>query len=73
MGLSNFATVLILTVLFTILSSLGFGMFYLLLDQYGSKRTFMALSVRVALSMSLFLGLLIAIHFGWIIPNPPPL
>jgi len=65
------ATVIILAILSLILSSLGFGMFYLLSDQNGSKRTAMALSVRVVLSMALFLGLLIAIHLGWIIPNPP--
>jgi len=67
------ATTLILTILLIIVSSLGFGLFYLLIDQYGSKRTLMALTVRVTLSMTMFLGLLIAIYFGWIIPNPPPL
>lgn len=73
MNSSIIATGIILTILFIILSSLGFGLFYLLYDREGSRRTVMALTVRVALSMTLFLGLLIAIHVGWITPNPPPL
>jgi len=70
---SSLATFIILSMLFIILSSLGFGLFYLLFDPNGSKRTFMALSMRIALSMFLFIGLLGAIHLGWIIPNPPNL
>lgn len=70
---STFATFIILATLFLIVFSLGFGLFYLLFDQKGSRRTFMALSVRVTLALLLFLGLITAIHFGWIQPNPPPL
>ena len=73
MGSSIFATVVIVTILFLILASLGFALFYLLAEENGSRSTLMALQVRVALSMTLFLGLLTAIHMGWIIPNPPPL
>ena len=73
MSSSIIATFIILTTLFTILTSLGFGLFYLLFEENSSKRTFMALSVRVALSMCLFIGLLGAIHLGWVIPNPPNL
>lgn len=70
---SLIATVVILTVLFLVLSSLGLGLYYLLSDPKGSKRTFKALSIRVSLAMLLFLGLVIAVYFGWITPNPPPL
>lgn len=73
MGSSTFATILILATIFIILSSLGFGLFYLLCDSNGSKRTLYALSIRVVLSMALFLGLLLAVHCGWIVPNPPSL
>jgi Trk-type K+ transport system membrane component len=73
MGSSIFATIIILTTIFIILSSLGFGLFYLLCDGNGSKRTMYALSVRIVLSMGLFLGLLLAVYNGWIIPSPPPL
>lgn len=73
MSSSIFATVIILTAIFIILSSLGFGLFYLLCDANGSKRTMYALSARIVLSMTLFFGLLIAIHCGWIAPNPPAL
>lgn len=73
MGSSIIATVIILTTILAILSSLGYGLFYLLCDTNGSKRTMYALSARISLSMILFLGLLISVHNGWIIPNPPPL
>ena len=73
MGSSTVATFLILTMLFAILSSLGFALFHLLREEHDSQKTAKALSVRVGLSLSLFLGLLFAIQMGWIIPNPIPL
>jgi len=73
MGTTTIATTIIVTVLFIILASLAFGLFYLLRDTSGTGRTATALSVRVGLSMMLFLCLLLAIHEGWIIPNPLPL
>lgn len=73
MSSSIFATVIILTILFLILSSLGFGLFYLLFAARGGKQTLTALKIRVVLSMTLFLGLLMAVHCGWIYPNPPSL
>ena len=73
MEITTIATTIILTVLFVILSSLAFGLFYLLRNPSGTGRTATALSVRVGLSMMLFLCLLLAIHEGWIMPNPPPL
>ena len=70
---SSIATFIILAMLLIIMSSLGFGLFYLLFEANGSKHTLIALSLRVAVSMFLFMGLLGAIHLGWIIPNPPSL
>lgn len=73
MNSSAIGTLIILVTIFLILSSLGFGLFYLLFNQHNGKQTLKALSIRIGLSMTLFLGLLVAIHFGWIIPEPPPL
>ena len=73
MNSSTIATLIILTTMLVIISSLGFGLFYLLFDKHDGKHTLRALTVRISLSMLLFLGLLLAIYFGWIIPGPPPL
>jgi hypothetical protein len=73
MNPSIFATCIILTILFLILSSLGLGLFYLLFNLNNNQQTFKALSIRIGLSMVLFLGILLAIYLGWIIPEPPPL
>lgn len=67
------ATTTILTTIFLILSSLSFGLFFLLCGSDGSKRIVMALTVRVILSMGLFIGLLWSVYAGWITPNPPAL
>jgi Trk-type K+ transport system membrane component len=68
----NIVTVLILSTLLMIITSLGFGLFYLLTEDNGQK-TAKFLSIRVTLSMLLFLTMILAIHQGWITPNPPPL
>lgn len=73
MNSSTVGTLIILVAIFLILSSLGFGLFYLLFNKHSGKQTLAALSIRIGLSMTLFLGLLIAIHCGWVIPEPPPL
>ena len=72
MNPSIFATCIILTTLFLILSSLGLGLFYLLFNLNNNQQTFKALSLRIGLSLVLFLGILLAIYLGWIIPEPPP-
>lgn len=61
---------LVLLLLFLILSSLAFGLYYLIQDQGKSKRTVNALTVRIILSIILFLALLIAFAFGFITPHP---
>lgn len=72
MATSTIATFAILTTLFLILSSLGYGLFSMLLGTNDGK-TVRALSWRIGLSMFLFFSLLVAIHQGWVVPNPPPL
>ncbi|MEQ1593360.1 MAG: twin transmembrane helix small protein [Thiobacillaceae bacterium] len=52
--------------IFFILVSLGSALYYLLKDQGKSDRVVKALTVRVALSMVLFLSLMASYYFGWI-------
>ena len=73
MSLSTIFTIIILAVLLLILTSLGFGLFYLLKPGDNNGNVVKALSFRVGLSMMLFLGILFAINQGWIVPSPPPL
>jgi Protein of unknown function (DUF2909) len=49
-----------------ILFSLFSALFYLLKDKGGSTRTVKALTVRVVLSITLFVLLLLGFHFGFI-------
>lgn len=67
------ADIIIFCMIVAILASLGFGLFYLLLEQHDGQRAYKALAWRIGLSMLLFLGLLLAIYFGFITPAPPPL
>jgi hypothetical protein len=52
-----------------ILASLGSGLYYLVKDQGKTKRTVRALSVRIILSLLLFVALFIAFAMGWIAPH----
>jgi hypothetical protein len=49
-----------------ILASLGSALFYLMRDRGGSNKTVNALTVRIGLSVALFLLLLGAHWMGWI-------
>ena len=60
--------VVILMLLF-ILASLGSGLFFLLRDPGGSRRTVKALTLRIALSVGLFILLLLAYATGLIKPH----
>ncbi len=67
------ANLIIVTMLIAILASLGYSLFYLLLDRQNGNRTFKGLAIRIFLSMLLFIGIILAIYVGWITPGPPPL
>jgi len=56
-------------ILLGIVASLGSALFYLVRDDQDSKRTVRALTVRVGLSVSLFVLLLIAHYLGLIQPR----
>ncbi|TWI06811.1 twin transmembrane helix small protein [Aerolutibacter ruishenii] len=59
-------TLIIVGVLILILWNLGAGLYYMLVDKGESKRTVNALTKRVALSIALILGIVIAAKMGWI-------
>ena len=56
----------IIILLFLILLSLGFGLFFLIRDHGQSRRTVKALTVRIGLSVALFVLLLLAYAAGLI-------
>jgi uncharacterized membrane-anchored protein len=64
------ATGLIFLMLFSILSSLAVGLYYLLHDEGKTKRAVKALRLRIILSLVLFVALWVAFGFGWITPHP---
>lgn len=61
--------ILIVLCLIGILVSLGSGMFHLVHDKGGSKKMVKALTVRVALSVALFILLLLAWSQGLLQPH----
>jgi fructose-specific phosphotransferase system IIC component len=61
--LIKIATVLVLLV---IIGSLFSALVFLLKDKQGSDRTVKALTMRIGLSITLFLLLILAAHFGYI-------
>ena len=61
--------ILIVAVLFAIVVSLGSGLFHLVRDEGQSKRMVNALTVRIALSVLLFILLFIAWSQGLITPH----
>ncbi len=62
---------IIIAFLVVILASLGSALFYLIRDKGGSERTVKALTVRITLSITLFVLLMLSYYFG-LIPNRGP-
>lgn len=58
--------VIVIILLVAIVVSLGSGLFYLMRDKGGSDRTVRSLTVRVALSLALFLLLMAGYYFGFV-------
>ena len=63
----------ILLTLLVIVASLGSGLFYLIRDRGESRRTLNALTLRITLSIILFVLILIGFFTGAISPNTSPL
>jgi DUF2909 family protein len=61
--------VIVLVFVVLILLSLGSALYYLIKDRGGSNRTVKALTWRVALSITLFVLLMLGFHFGFITSN----
>jgi len=61
---------LIVAVLLAIVASLGSGLFYMLKDKGDSRRMVNSLTVRISLSVALFLLLFVAWYTGLIQPHP---
>jgi hypothetical protein len=60
--------IVIMLFMLVILVSLGSALFYLLREQ-DSKKMAKALTLRIGLSLGLFILLLVAFAFGWITPH----
>ena len=59
-------TLLIVAFLIVIVWNLGAGLYYMLVDKGQTPRTVKALTRRIALSVALILGVVIAAKMGWI-------
>jgi heme/copper-type cytochrome/quinol oxidase subunit 4 len=57
---------LVLILLLAVVFSLFSGLFFLHRDRGQGRRTVQALTVRIGLSLLLFLTLLLAYHFGYL-------
>jgi hypothetical protein len=60
---------IIIFVMIIIASTLASGLFFLVRDSSDSKRTVKALTMRIAISITLFILLLIAFKLGLIKPH----
>jgi len=65
--------ILAIVVLVAILGSLGSALVFLVKDGGKTKRTVNALTLRIGLSVVLFLFLMFGYYMGWFVPNPRPL
>lgn len=69
-GVHMLFKILVVTILVFILASLGFAMFSLIRDGGQSERTLKALTIRIGLSVALFILLLAGYAMGLITPHP---
>ncbi|HRD66135.1 MAG TPA: twin transmembrane helix small protein [Candidatus Competibacter sp.] len=60
---------IVILMLLLILASLGSGLFFLIRDQGRNPRTVRALTVRIALSVTLFVLLMLAYATGLLTPH----
>jgi len=61
--------IVVVLILVLILASLGSALVFLVRDEGKSKRTVNALTVRIGLSVALFLFLMFGYYMGWFVPN----
>ena len=58
--------IIVILFIVVIFASLGSALFYMIRDKGTTERTAKALTIRVALSVALFLLLMLGFHFGLI-------
>ena len=58
--------IVIIILLFAVLASLFSGLYFVYKDKGSSNRAVISLTIRVALSVLVFLILIVSYHFGWI-------
>jgi Protein of unknown function (DUF2909) len=58
--------IIVILFIIVILGSLGSALYYMVKDRGTTERTAKALTVRIALSITLFLLLMLGFHFGLI-------
>lgn len=58
--------IVVILFLIAIVASLGSALFYMIRDKGGSTRTVRSLTIRVGLSIGLFLMLMVSYYFGLI-------
>ena len=58
--------IVIIILLFAVLVSLFSGLYFVYKDKGSSNRAVISLTIRVALSVLVFLILIVSYHFGWI-------
>ncbi len=67
MGYTEYAMrIIVILFIIVILGSLGSALYYLVKDRGTTERTAKALTIRIALSITLFLLLMLGFHFGLI-------
>ena len=62
----NIMRIIVILFIVIIFASLGSALFYMIRDKGTTERTAKALTIRVALSVVLFLLLMLGFHFGLI-------
>lgn len=58
--------IVIIILLFAVIASLFSGLYFVYKDKGGSNRAVISLTIRVALSVLVFVILMVSYHFGWI-------
>ncbi len=62
--------IIVIAVMVIILLSLGSALLFLVKDMGKSKRVVKALTIRIAISLTLFILLIVSFAMGWIHPHP---
>ena len=65
----EFKHIIILLFFVSIVYSLGSALYYMMKDQGGSKRMVKALTMRIGVSILLFVFIIISFWMGWIKPT----